>query len=273
MAQENNVEFFTKHNHHIVHSDAIMLERILSNLITNAIRYTPKGRVWLGSRRRGDKLRIEVRDNGVGIAEDKLDEIFKEFYQVDNPERDRNKGLGLGLAIVDRLSRLLDHPLSVRTRPGQGSVFAVEIPLLSTPSHNEDTPPAATAYTADVSGMQVLVIDDEAVIRSGMFELLSDWNCNVMLADGTDGAIDQLIQQATVPDLIVSDFRLRDNDNGIQAIKRIHAHCETDIPAIIITGDTAPERIQEIKNSGYQVLHKPVTAAKLRSLMAYLRAH
>jgi len=250
-----------------VRSDPIMLARILRNLLTNAIRYTQTGGVLLGCRRHNGKVRIEVYDTGPGISAGETEHVFEEFYQIDNPERDREKGMGLGLAIVKRLADILQHGLEVRSRVGKGSVFAITVPAARAAERlDAKTQP----YRADLSGALVVVIDDEAPIRNGMDELLQAWGCRTVLADSAAGALQQLARNDLIPDLIVADFRLREGDTGVQAIKRIGAQVGRDIPAIVVTGDIAPERLWEAKESGYRLLHKPVSAASLRSLAGYL---
>lgn len=250
-----------------VRSDPIMLARILRNLLTNAIRYTQAGGVLLGCRRRNGKVRIEVYDTGQGIPAGEIEHVFEEFYQVDNPERDRNKGLGLGLAIVKRLADLMQHELEVHSRSGKGSVFAITVPA----ARAAPQPDAQTqAYRADLADALIVVIDDETPIREGMGEILQAWGCRTILADSAHSALQQLASEHLVPDLIVADYRLREGKTGVQAIERINAHVGQDVPAIVVTGDIAPERLREAKESGYRLLHKPVSAASLRSLASYL---
>ena len=250
-----------------VRSDPIMLTRVLRNLLSNAIRYTPSGGVLLGCRRRARTIRIEVHDTGPGIPAAEIEQIFEEFYQRDNPERDRDKGLGLGLAIVKRLAHLLQHELRVQSRVGRGSVFAIAVPSARAAVQPSTATPE---YQADMAGALVLVIDDDAPIRVGMEEILHSWGCRTILADSAESALQQLGHNERTPDLIVADYRLREGKTGVQGIERINAHVGRDIPAIIVTGDIAPERVREAKRSGYHLLHKPVSAANLRSLASYL---
>jgi len=255
----------------LVISDMLMLQRILNNLVSNAIRYTSSGSVFIACRQRKNRLRIEVRDSGIGIAQDELGDVFEEFYQAQNPERDRSKGLGLGLAIVERLCHLLDHKLDVRSAPGKGSVFSIEVPLSHEADSEKTEPILNNNFTSDVAGLNVLVIDDEALVREGMATTLKSWDCTALLADSANNAIEQLQNSDFTPDIIISDYRLRENKTGAQAIQKINQFCKQDIPAIIVTGDTAADRLQEAKDSGYQLLHKPVSPAKLRSVMSYLK--
>jgi CheY-like chemotaxis protein len=251
----------------IVRTDPFLLERILRNLVSNAIRYTDRGRVLVGCRR-GNNLRVEVWDTGRGIPLERQHEVFHEFVQLGNVERDRAKGLGLGLAIVDRLAKLLDCPVSLRSAPEKGSVFQVNVPLaqgqvLATPSAQE-TPVFATRR-----GM-VLVIDDDTIIQSAMRGLLSSWGHDVIVAGSGAEMLDRLVTLTRRPDLILCDYRLRDGENGIGAIKRLQSQYAERVPAVLITGDTAPDRLQEARGSGLILLHKPVAEIKLRATVGNL---
>jgi len=251
----------------VIHTDPAMLERILRNLVSNAIHYTKQGSVLLGCRRSTDKhLRIEVHDTGIGIADDELTNIFEEFYQLQNPERDRRKGLGLGLAIVKRLADLLDSELTVSSSPNRGSIFRVYVPYVNNIQPQAITTPS---FISDLQGTRVLVIDDETMIRIGMRKVLEEWGCMVQEAESIAQALDIIRPDCRI-DMILTDYRLRENETGIEAIRRIHTVCDQTIPAIILTGDTDPQRLREAKDSGFHLLHKPVSPAKLRSLMSYL---
>ena len=255
----------------IVRTDPFLLERILRNLVSNAIRYTDRGRVVVGCRR-GNGLRIEVWDTGPGVPLELQREIFREFVQLGNVERDRAKGLGLGLAIVDRLSKLLDCPVTLRSAPRAGSVFQVSVPLaerqfLPAPG-SQDAPIFATAR-----GL-ILVIDDDSVIQSAMGSLLTSWGHEVIAAGSHAEMQDRIATVSRRPDLIICDYRLRDGDNGIVAIKRLQSRYNEHIPAVLITGDTAADRLREAQESGLILLHKPVAEIKLRATVGNLmRAH
>jgi signal transduction histidine kinase/CheY-like chemotaxis protein len=250
-----------------VRSDPIMLGRVLRNLLSNAIRYSSSGGVLLGCRRRGEGIRIDVCDTGAGIPTSELEHVFEEFYQLENPERDRDKGLGLGLAIVRRLTSLLNHELNVRSRIGRGSVFSVTIARARTVAQPLSSAPE---YHEDMAGTLIVVIDDDAPIRTGMDEVLRSWGCKTILADSADSALQQIADEPRMPDLIIADYRLREGKTGVQGIERISTRVGRRIPAIIVTGDIAPERVAEAKLAGYRLLHKPVSAASLRSLASYL---
>ena len=247
-----------------VRSDAMLLETILRNLISNAVRYTERGEICIDYHVQGAEVAIEVRDTGIGIAPEHHEEIFREFHQLHNPERDRSKGLGLGLAIVDRLVKLLGHSLDVRSSLGGGSIFSLTLPLGSSAAAASETTPIDDA-AADAP-LHVLVIDDEASVRTAMSLLLGDWGHEVITAASLDEA-QRLISRA--PDAIVADYRLRDEQTGADAIRAIQARFGIKMPALILTGDTHPDRIAQAKSSGFALLHKPLQTAKLR---AFIRA-
>jgi CheY-like chemotaxis protein len=251
----------------IVRSDPVLLERIVMNLVSNAVRYTERGGIVVGCRRRGGQARIEVWDSGVGIPADKRAEIFQEFYQLANPGRDRSKGLGLGLAIVERLARLLGHRIELASTPGQGSVFAIELPRgeARTVAGASQVPAGAI-----IAGAYVVVVDDEALVRDGMQGLLTGWGCHVMTAASGDEALARLAGHERIPDAIVSDYRLGDGETGVHVIERLRAESGMEIPAVLISGDTTPELLRAAKAGGYHLLHKPVPPAKLRAMLSYL---
>ena len=252
----------------VVRSDPALVERIVRNLVSNAIRYTRRGGVVVGARRRGTQVLVTVCDSGVGIAGEELGNIFREFYQIGNPERDRSKGLGLGLAIARRLAQLLDCRLDVVSILGRGSAFTLTLPR-STASTAER--PAVTASTSNrLPAATILVIDDERAILDSMQALLESWGCKAVLADSGEGARAALARERGRPDIIIADYRLRDGERGADAIKRLHAEHGADIPAIIITGDTAPERLREAQASGYFLLAKPLAPAQLRALLRHV---
>lgn len=244
-----------------VNSDATMVEMILRNLVSNAIRYTGKGGVLVGFRRRAGRTVMEVWDTGIGIAPENQQEIFREFHQLGNPERDRRKGLGLGLAIADGLARALGHKLSVVSRPGQGTVFRLELPLWIGAVAATDPAVSHPPRPARLAGLQVLVIDDDEAVLSGMAQLLRSWGCTVAAA----GSISEALELAKVqaPDLIVSDYRLRGNQTGAEAIAALRSLLGKDVPALMITGDTAPDRLREALASDVPLLHKPVVPDQL----------
>lgn len=254
-----------------VRSDPALLQRIVRNLVANALRYTDRGGVVLGCRRHGTSIRIEVWDSGRGIPADKHREIFQEFRQLENPERDRRKGLGLGLAIVARLTTLLDHPLELRSQVGKGSVFTVRVPRGRPEDHVPFDSPHQVAPDLDVANALVLIIDDEVAVREGMENLLRKWKCEVVAAGSGAEMLEKMAHFERLPDLIVSDYRLRDDENGIRVVERLCEEFNAEVPALIITGDTGPDRLREAEASGLYILHKPLNPSRLRALISSLR--
>ena len=251
----------------MIESDEKLIERVLRNIISNAIRYTKKGKVLVGCRRKKDHALICVYDTGSGFSSDKYEIIFTEFQQLENPERDRSKGLGLGLAIVKRLTRLLNTSIHVSSIPGKGSIFSFELPLYRgeiIDSH----PQNILTLTNNIMDKYIIVVDDEEDIRDGLSSLLSSWGCKVEAISSISEAKAVFDKNKQTPDLILADYRLRDEITGVDVIHEIqHLFSTPDLPAVIITGDTAPERIKEAKASGFELLHKPVTGGKLRALL------
>jgi signal transduction histidine kinase/CheY-like chemotaxis protein len=252
-----------------VRSDFILLERILFNLVSNAVRYTTRGGVVVGCRRRVGLLRIEVWDTGVGIPADQRRNIFGEFYQLAESQRDRHSGLGLGLAIVDRLCGLLDHSIEMDSRLGRGSRFSVSAPLsspLKSPGHR-----AAPRALADRSRSKlIVVVDDDALVLEGMCGVLTSWGCRVVTASSDSAALASLLECQRPPDLIISDYRLAGGRTGFEAIERLRSAFGAQVPAFLISGDTAPERLREASASGFHLLHKPVLPITLRATVNQL---
>jgi signal transduction histidine kinase len=266
-AREKGLRLRVISNRAFIRSDFILLERILLNLVSNAIRYTVGGGVMVGCRRRGDTLRIEVWDSGIGIPEDQRSSIFREFYQLPAAERDRSGGLGLGLAIVDRLCRLLGHPIELISQLGRGSRFVV---VVATAPRRRLTEQPLETVTDQTMGKLVLVIDDDALVLDSMRGALKSWGCNVVTASSGAAALACLAELERTPDLIISDYRLADGDNGIRAIERLRKALSAPVPAFLISGDTAPERLREARASGYYLLHKPVLPITLRATISQL---
>jgi len=246
-----------------VRSDVILLERIILNLASNAVRYTSSGGVVVGCRHRGNLVRIEICDSGPGIPEDQRRNIFGEFYRLAG--ENRQGGLGLGLAIVERLCKLLDHPIELTSRVGKGSRFAVTVP--SAPAKAQFAPQIAAPVAADVSRDKlVVVIDDDALVLDSVGGMLRSWGCRVIAADSLDAASTAL-EGEQPPDLIISDYRLANGQSGITAIAKLREGFGSEIPAFLMSGDTAPERLREAQESGHHLLHKPVRPMRLRAMV------
>ena len=252
-------------------SDPVQLHRILLNLLSNALRYTSVGAVLLACRVKqgGRSASIEVWDTGIGIAPEHQKAIFKEFYQVGNVERDRSKGLGLGLNLVQRTAALLQHKLQMWSRPGVGSRFSVEVPLAPIGAVIERRSPERAQPLVDLANLVVLVIEDDALVRESLVGLIAGWRAVVVAAEGLSGALSYL-EAGLVPDLIISDYRLRDGENGIAALQQLRKQAGRAVPACLISGDTDPALLLAVRQAGLTLLHKPVRPAKLRSLIARL---
>jgi CheY-like chemotaxis protein len=241
----------------------MLVELILRNLVSNAIRYTRQGGVLVGCRKRGDEVCIEVWDTGIGIAPDQHQLIFEEFHQLGNAERDRRKGLGLGLAIVQGLCRALDHAVSMQSTPGRGSVFRLLLPSTSTAVSADVAPlkQEPSGVDARLSGLPVLVVDDNESVRIAMQELLSTWGCRCEAVESLNEALASV--QRRQPELVICDYRLRGTQTGTQVIAALRQALGTEVAAILVTGDTAAERLRDAIASGVPVLHKPVLPALL----------
>ena len=267
LADAKGIVYRARETRAVVASDAALVELILRNLVSNAIRYTETGGVLVGCRTRGGMVEIEVWDTGIGIAPEHQQDVFREFHQLGNPERDRRKGLGLGLAIASGLAQALGHALTLRSRVARGSVFRLRLPLTDAPV----VPEAATRSGDQVRllDLRVLVIDDDETVRTGMQHLLRDWGAVCDAAESIDEAL--LLARAHAPALVISDYRLREQRTGAEAISAVRAALGHDVPALLITGDTAPERLREAEASGVALLHKPVAPADLyRAIMTVL---
>lgn len=248
----------------VLHTDPQLLERILRNLLANALRYTDAGGIVVACRRRGRFWRIDVADSGIGIPAGEQDKIFDEFYQIGNPERDRTKGLGLGLAIVRRLSQLLKLPISVRSRVGHGTVFSLTVSAgTARPQARAEVPDVATTFDS----LRVLIVDDEPDVRLALALLLRGWGCDVVEAESHIQAVATIQSMQWQPQFAIVDFRLRENETGIAVLDWLREHFDRSLPGVIITGDIAADRLHEVRASGYRVLHKPVSPAKLRALL------
>lgn len=276
LASVKNIRLIVRPCSGYVTSDPLLLERILANLVSNAIRYTyQNGCVMVACRRRKHFLRIEVRDNGVGISKTDQGNIFREFFQLAQPQLDTNKGLGLGLAIVDRLVKLLGHRIELRSAPGKGSVFALEVPITPNAGRPSAMAEQVSAHLeqevekSPLAGKRLLIVDDDAAVLSGTTGILTSWGCQVSAAASV-AQVEQFLHDGVKWDLIVSDYQLGNNTNGIDVIELVRQHQNQRIPCILISGDTSPTVLKLASVSGHHLLHKPVRPAKLRSLIEHL---
>jgi len=269
-ASQKGLEFRVMPCSLLVRSDPVLLELALRNMLANAVRHTVRGRVVVGVRRGGSRhgaLRVEVHDTGPGIAASEQERVFQEFYQINNPERDRTKGLGLGLAILRRIAVLLDTPLTLVSGAGRGSCFALALQVANAPP---EAPEAPDTSVAQPGGGQILVVDDEAGVRAAMQSLLTSWGYEAVVAGSLAEMLELVAGQAAPPQLLICDYRLRDGDDGLTVIAGLRARFQCDLPAMLVTGDTAPDRISSARASGFVLLYKPLPSGKLRAAIANL---
>ena len=244
-------------------TDPNLLERVVRNLLNNAVKFTEHGSVRLGLRQHQGQVVIEVADTGCGIAPEHQREVFQEFVQLNNPERDRTRGMGLGLSIVQRLCRLLDIGLELQSALGHGARFALALPV-----HAEQAPaqaPASAEMLTPQLGLTVLVVDDEAQVRRATALLLGELGCHCHQAENLTDAL--RLARDHRPDVLIADFRLRGGETGIQVVRALREH-QPDMRAAIISGDIGPAQLQAIELAGLQLLHKPV---RLETLLALLQ--
>ncbi|PNG24899.1 hybrid sensor histidine kinase/response regulator [Methylocella silvestris] len=249
-----------------VTSDKALLERILSNLVANAIRYTEFGGILIGCRRVGRALRIEVWDTGAGIEAEYLPRIFDEFYKAPNATRTQKTSLGLGLNIVKRLASLLEHEVTVRSSPNNGTVFTIAVPIGNLWHSAIGEPEISEMLGGEFVGMVMLVIEDDDVLRRAMKELLERWGIIVLAVDSQEQALQVLDLEKAVPRLIIADYNLRGRF-GTEVVRALHDALGRDAPSIIVTADADPCVIERIKLEGFPVLIKPVSPPRLRVLM------
>lgn len=269
LTQEKALNFRYVHSRQVVISDQALLRRILQNFLSNAVRYTQSGKILLGCRRQSGTLTIEVWDTGVGIPKGKLAEVFEEFKRIDNPKHSQVKGLGLGLAITDRIARMLGHKIQVRSWPGQGTVFSIQVPM-GDPAKAVQAKPEQRGWIRSkaLNGTTVLVIDNEPKILEGMTALLQGWGCDTYTALSISASL-SLYQDPSIPmpDVILADYHLGETDTGLMALEALYKHWATEVPAVVITADRTDEVKEEIERFGAQLLTKPIKPAALRAMI------
>ncbi len=293
LALQNNIELQIEPTDLIVYTDDVLFLRIVRNLMENAFLHAPESDIKLSAnlvtpaeinylsgqnpaitdkapavpttphpRSHDEKnlVRLSLSDDGPGIPASQHQLVFSEYYQIKNPERDRNKGLGLGLSIVKRLSDLLQHDLQLESDTTKGTTFFISLPQGERQKFDQSANQKmiANASSSDIAGLTVVVIDDEIDIRTGMEVILENAGCTVLTSESSSEAISLLVKTNLIPDIIIADYRLRDNKTGSQAVEEIREELNTDTPAFLITGDTSPIRVREASESGIRLLHKPV---------------
>jgi len=252
-----------------VRSDRRLLRRLLQNLVSNAIKYTPTGSVLVGCRRRGTRLRIDVYDTGIGIPHAKRRAVFKEFHRLDQGARVA-RGVGLGLSIVERIARVLDCEVALKSNVGRGSRFSVEVPraIAATAAPVRQTAPKAAA--GQLAGTVVLCIDNERAILDGMQTLLGGWGCRVLAAVDLAEALTAIESSGCEPDGLLIDYHL-DGGNGIVAIAELRRRHHRELAAILVTADRSARVREEARAAAVHVLNKPIKPASLRALMTQWR--
>lgn len=254
----------------LVRSDIQLLARILRNLLSNAIRYTRQGRVVLGCRRQGHWLSIEVWDSGMGIAAERLEEIFQEFKRGEEQRPDQDRGLGLGLAIVEKIAGILGHRIGVRSWPGRGSVFSVQVPISASAPLPAPRLELGDALLERLHGARIWVLDNDAAICAGMRTLLEGWGCQVITALSEEDLARQVDDYRAEADLLIADYHLDQQQNGIDAVARINARRALALPAMMITANYSNELKQQLRHLGHTLMHKPVRPMKLKTAISHL---
>jgi CheY-like chemotaxis protein len=271
-AQERKLQLRLRPTDGWVMSDATLVYRMLLNLVGNALRYTERGGVLVVARRTSrEQVLLQVWDTGLGIAPEHQQAVFTEFFQVANPARDRTKGLGLGLNIVQRTAALLEHPLQMVSELGRGTRFSLTLPLAQSQAGVLPTVSIDRPVADDLRGLSVLVIEDDVLARTALVDLLASWGMQVLQAHDMHSALQHLADGAR-PAVIVSDYRLSEGHDGMALVQLLRARLGQDTPAFLISGDTDPALIKRAQAAQLTLLHKPVRPAKLRTLLRRLVA-
>lgn len=275
-AFEKGLDLRFRGGRHNAYADPILVERVLRNLLSNAIRYTNDGGVLVSARRRGDRLLLQVWDSGVGIRPADQERIFEEFFQARDPalavQPQERKGLGLGLAIVQRLSRLMEAPLQLRSRPGHGSVFTLDLPLGRAPRAEEAGMPMRRSLGLTLQDRLVIVVEDDPAVRSGLEVLLKGWGASVHSFEDVASCLTWALTGADArrpPDLVIADYRLRDGQTGLEAVLALRDHFRSPLPAIVVTGSTMSTHERQALEYDFHLLVKPVVPNKLRSMIGF----
>lgn len=266
-AAEKGLELRIMPSKTAIYSDRALLERILSNFVGNAIRYTETGRVLVGCRRKGRNIRIQVLDTGPGIPDEHREDIFKEFFRISTRQSQRKHSLGLGLNISKRMADVLGHEIFLHSTPGRGASFAVEVPVGNVWHSDIGEPEISERIGGEFTGLTVLVMEDDDRLREALVALLERWGLNVVEIDQYDDLLPSVDALESPPDLIISDYRLQGKIQGTDLVNGINEAMAAACPAIIVTADTNPELIREIRRKGFPVLIKPVSPPSLRVTM------
>ncbi|MBI3731216.1 MAG: hybrid sensor histidine kinase/response regulator [Burkholderiales bacterium] len=266
------LHFEIHHSMVIVNSDVDLVEQILRNLIANALRYTPDGQVVVRCMEFDQQLQIAVEDTGIGISKHDQETIFEEFFQVESASESRRStaGMGLGLAIVQRLVRLLHIPIKLQSQPGQGSTFAISLPLAASQEVTDKHGRSKASNSASLLQALIVVIDDDESILTAMRALLERWDARVITATTGADALALCSEEIKIPDLLICDYRLKLNENGINVIANLREEFNHHIPAILITGDASPQLSGDAKAAKLILMHKPIQAESLHGTLTQL---
>jgi signal transduction histidine kinase/CheY-like chemotaxis protein len=269
-AQEKGIELDWRRTHAAVRSDPVLLSRLMRNLLDNAVKYTEHGSIEVWASVGEDTVTVHVSDTGMGIDPENHGHVFEEFAQLRNPARDRAKGLGLGLAIVARVGDLLGCPVRLESELGRGSTFSFDLTRAMASEVETGLASSPTRPALDqLDGRRVLIIDDDIAVLRAMDEIMAAWGCEVSTALSGQEAHDRCSEGGPGPELIIADFSLSDGESGIDVVRELREKLDRRVPAILITGDTSAERLQEAEQAGLPILHKPTQPGKLRALSSW----
>jgi len=248
-----------------VDSDPLLLERILANLASNAVRYTARGGVVIGARRRAGRMLLQVWDSGVGIPARERERIFEEFYQIGNAARHGSQGMGLGLAIIRRLAMLLGHTVRIDSEPGKGSCFGVEVAPAAPVNTTTGAQPARATRATTLTGACIAVVDDESIVVEGMQALFAAWGAQVVGAASGEAMLTALGEIEAYPDLLIADYRLGQDELGTEVVARLRRELGLPIPALVISGDSSATTLERLRCCGVDFLLKPVLPEELKT--------
>ncbi len=251
-------------------SDCVLLERVLSNLVSNALRYTPSGRVIVGCKRQGARLRLMVIDTGAGIEEEYHEAIFQEFFRIADKQLSGRHNLGLGLNISRRLAEMLGHPIELKSSLGEGSVFSLDVPIGNALYSSIGEPEINESIGGQFAGLVCLLLEDDANLRDALTTLLERWGIIVMPLDVFDDVAASVADLEDIPDIIITDYRLQGKIQGTDVARDINTMLKEPCPTLVMTADTSPDLIQSIRDQGFPVMIKPVSPPGLRVLMHHL---
>ena len=267
IAQKKGLDIRLTGDDYVVITDPVLFGRVLRNLVNNAVKFTTTGSIHIKIESNDKNVFISVTDTGMGIPASQQQHIFDEYYQLDNKARDRNKGIGLGLALVRRMSQLLRHNIQLVSAPDQGTCFRLTLP---SGEWSKVLAKQKKVYSHSISDLNILLIDDEESILDAMKIMLRDWSCHPQVFVSLKAAEDYLDKKDYKPDIIISDYRLKDEVTGLEAIRRIRVRVGKKIPALIISGDTDPALLENINQQDFYMLHKPLKAAQLKKVIRIL---